>query len=65
VADVSRLYVAMNPYVGWQQLEVLVREPAQRTDGRVRPVVLFGLTPTERSRVTDAVRTDVAPSVTA
>jgi len=42
----------MEPTDDWQQLELLTREPAQRTYELIRPVVLFGRTPDERARET-------------
>lgn len=38
----------------WQQLDLLVRSPEQRTYELIRPVVLFGHSPAERARLTGA-----------
>jgi len=38
----------------WQQLDLLVRSPEQRTYELIRPVVLFGHSPAERARQTGA-----------
>jgi putative transposase len=38
----------------WQQLDLLVRFPEQRTYELIRPVVLFGHSPAERARLTGA-----------
>src|SRR3954452_362289 len=38
----------------WQQLDLLVRFPEQRTYELIRPVVLFGYSPAERARLTGA-----------
>ncbi|MDQ2668948.1 MAG: helix-turn-helix domain-containing protein, partial [Gemmatimonadota bacterium] len=38
----------------WQQLDLLVHSPEQRTYEIIRPVVLFGHSPAERARMTGA-----------
>jgi len=38
----------------WQQLDLLVHSPEQRTYELIRPVVLFGHSPAERARLTGA-----------
>lgn len=43
-----------DPTEDWQQLALLVKEPAQRTYELIRPVVLFGRSPAERARQTGA-----------
>jgi putative transposase len=40
------------PTDDWRQLELLARDPAQRTYELIRPVVLFGRSPAERARET-------------
>ncbi len=42
------------PTDDWQQLDLLVRSPEQRTYELIRPVVLFGYSPAERARLTGA-----------
>jgi putative transposase len=42
------------PTDDWQQLDLLVRFPEQRTYELIRPVVLFGYSPAERARLTGA-----------
>lgn len=42
----------IEPTDDWQQLALLVKEPAQRTYELIRPVVLFGRTPAERAAET-------------
>ncbi len=44
----------IEPTDDWQQLELLVKAPAQRTYELIRPVVLYGLTPAERAHETGA-----------
>jgi len=41
------------PTDDWQQLDMLVQFPEQRTYELIRPVVLFGNSPAERARQTD------------
>ena len=44
----------IEPTDDWQQLDLLVRSPEQRTYELIRPVVLFGSSPAERARLTGA-----------
>jgi hypothetical protein len=44
------------PTEDWQQLQLLVQFPEQRTYELIRPVVLFAHSPTERARVTGMPR---------
>jgi putative transposase len=44
----------IEPTDDWQQLDLLVRFPEQRTYELIRPVVLFGYSPAERARLTGA-----------
>ena len=44
----------IEPTDDWQQLDLLVRSPEQRTYEIIRPVVLFGRSPAERARQTGA-----------
>src|SRR5438045_1624267 len=41
----------IEPTDDWQQLDLLVRFPEQRTYELIRPVVLFGHSPAERARL--------------
>src|SRR5438046_574435 len=41
----------IEPTDDWQQLDLLVRFPEQRTYELIRPVVLFGYSPAERARL--------------
>ncbi len=48
------------PTDDWQQLDLLVRFPEQRTYELIRPVVLFGRSPAERARQTGAPQRTLA-----
>ena len=48
----ARMRPAREPTDDWQQLDLLVRFPEQRTYELIRPVVLFGHSPAERARRT-------------
>ena len=54
----------IEPTDDWQQLDLLVRSPEQRTYEIIRPVVLFGRSPAERARQTGAPHVDLSCAAT-
>ena len=52
--DAASQATQTEPTDDWQQLDLLVRLPEQRTYELIRPVVLFGRSPAERARQTGA-----------